>query len=70
MSRHHSQKSYGHNIKLFDDGYCRLYWSVDRYYAGSRLRFPTEYTRNTDKAGGRRFAKRWGLQFPGDRPAA
>lgn len=42
----------------------RLHWSVDRYYAGSRLRYPRSCTRDTDLAGALRFAKRWNLPRP------
>lgn len=64
MSRFSSAGSYGHSIKrLFLDGY-RLSWVVDRYYAGSRLRFPTSYSRETDLAGAKRFAKKWEIAEP------
>lgn len=64
MSRHSSQSSYNHNIRfLFRDGY-ELGWTVDRYYAGSRLRFPTSFQRSTDEAGARRFAKKWDIPMP------
>lgn len=61
MSRHGSARSYGHRIRCIDPGTFRLSWTVDRYYPGSRLRFPTGYSRDTDRAGAIRFAKRWGI---------
>lgn len=63
MSRYRQQSSYAHRVRRFSFGY-RLYWTVDRYYEGSRLRWPTEYSRDTDEAGARRFCKRWGIEFP------
>lgn len=45
-------------------GCYRLSWTIDRYYAGSRLRFPTTMRRDTDEKGARRFAKKWDIQFP------
>lgn len=64
MSRHSRQTAYGQRIKkLFSDCY-EISWTVDRYYAGNRLRFPSGYSRTTNEKGGRRFAKKWGLDFP------
>lgn len=42
----------------------RLSWVVDRYYSGSRLRFPKVYTRETDEKGAKRFCRRRGIEFP------
>lgn len=42
----------------------RLHWTVDRYYQGSRLRFPRGASRDTDFAGAMRFAIKWGLPMP------
>ncbi|AET42315.1 hypothetical protein SDSG_00050 [Ruegeria phage DSS3-P1] len=64
MSRWSSSGSKGHHIeRLFHDCY-RLSWTVDRYYSRSRLRHPTRYSRDTDEAGARRFAKKWGVNMP------
>jgi hypothetical protein len=41
-----------------------IYWTVDRKVAGSRLRFPTEHSRETDFAGAVRFAKKHDLPVP------
>ena len=64
MARHRPSGSYGHKIALMPWGDYRIMWTVDRYYEGSRLRFPRGCTRDTDEAGARRFAKRWGLEMP------
>ena len=64
MSRHRSSGSYGHSIHRFGPDDFRLHWTVDRYYSGSRLRFPRGASRDTDLAGAKRFTKRWGLQEP------
>ena len=67
MSRHNSSGSYGHKIQRIGYGGYRLYWTVDRYYAGSRLRFPTGSSRDTDEAGAIRFAKKHGIEVPWNR---
>lgn len=64
MGRHRSNGSYGHRIAKIGSGHYRLSWTVDRYYAGSQLRFPRTTWRDTDEAGARRFAKRWGVAVP------
>jgi hypothetical protein len=46
-----------------DDAF-RIAWTCDRYHAGSRLRFPTRYSRIADLAGAKRFAKRHGISMP------
>ena len=64
MSRHHKQTSHGHGIRLIPGCGYRLSWTVDRYYADSRLRHPATYRRFTDEDGARRFAARWKITFP------
>lgn len=64
MSRFRSSGSYGHSIFRIGHDHYRLCWTVDRYYSGSRLRFPRGSSRDTDLAGAKRFAKRWGLVEP------
>lgn len=66
MSRFRSNGSYGHRIRRLGPGWFLLSWAVDRYYAGSRLRFPRTTSRDTDFAGAKRFAKKWGLAEPID----
>jgi len=64
MGRHRSSGSYGHRVSKVGPDHYRLQWTVDRYYAGSRLRHPRVDWRDTDKAGAERFAKRWGVEVP------
>ena len=67
MSRYNSSGSTDHRITNDRWGGYRLSWVVDRYYAGSRLRFPTRYSRDTDHAGAIRFSKKWGAQMPAEK---
>lgn len=55
--------SYGHRIQILDHECFRISWVIDRKISGSRLRFPTTLSRDTDKAGAERFAKKWNLVF-------
>jgi hypothetical protein len=64
MSRFNSSGSKGHRIVRLSADLFRIYWSVDRYYPGSRLRHPTGYSRDTDLAGAKRFAKKWSVPMP------
>lgn len=64
MGRYSSNGSYGHHIRRIAEGHFRLSWTVDRYYANSRLRHPRTATRDTDTAGAERFAKRWDIAMP------
>ena len=63
MGRFSKSTSYGHRIRNMG-GWFRLSWTVDRYYAGSRLRHPRTAERNTDEDGARRFAKKWNVVMP------
>lgn len=64
MGRYSEQKSYNHRIDYVGWLTWRMYWTVDRYYSGSRLRYPTQFSRDTDEEGARRFCKRHELDFP------
>lgn len=64
--RYRKQRSYGHRYHHFGGDWYRIYWTVDRYIKGSRLRYPTEYSRDTDEAGARRFCEKWELEFEED----
>ena len=64
MSRHLGGGSYGHRVHRIGRDHFRLCWTYDRYYSGSRLRFPQGRTRDTDHDGAVRFAKKWGLEEP------
>lgn len=55
---------YAHSIQRIAADHYRLSWTVDRKYVGSRLRFPTTMRRDTDEAGARRFAAKWGVAMP------
>lgn len=66
MSRHFSGGSYAHAIRRFGPDHFRVSWTVDRYVSGSRLRFPTTYSRDTDHAGAARFARKWDLPEPAE----
>lgn len=57
--RHRVQKAYGHAVRLLAFGSVyRASWTVDRYYAGSRQRFPTVVQRDMEEDGALRFARR------------
>lgn len=60
---------YGHRIQRVGPDHYRLSWTHDRKYAGSRLRHPVTVRRDTDEAGARRFAAKWGVRMPGGREA-
>ena len=64
MGRYSSSTAYGHSIRSFGPGFYEMCWTVDRYYAGCRLRFPTTYRRATDTTGAKRFCKKHGLTMP------
>lgn len=66
MGRYSTNSSYGHRIESTRWGGFRLYWTVDRYYVGSRQRFPTGYSRDAEYEGAVRFAKRHGLPIPAE----
>ena len=61
--RFSNQSSYGHKIYTICPGQYRLTWTVDKFVEGVRTRFPTGYSRDTDKAGAKRFAKKHGIVF-------
>lgn len=68
--RYREQHAYGQWCEYIRGWGYRLHWTVDRYYSDSRLRFPTNYTRDTNEAGVRRFCKKWDLPLPDDLQAA
>jgi hypothetical protein len=51
--------SYGHSVRQIGRDHYRLSWSFDVKIAGSRLRWPRTFTRDTDAAGAERFAEKW-----------
>ncbi len=64
MGRYSPSTSYGHRIQHLGRDDYRISWTYDRYYHGSRLRFPQSRSRDTDHAGALRFAKKWDAQMP------
>jgi hypothetical protein len=64
MGRFRSSGSYAQRIRFIGADHYRLSWTVDRYCKGSRLRFPTTYSRDTDLAGAMRFARKWEIATP------
>lgn len=63
MGRYSPGRSYRHRIRKTPWGY-EISWQVDYYCRGNRVRwhrFPRLFKRDTDLAGARRFAKKWGL---------
>jgi len=68
MSSLASKGSYNHHAREIGPDHWRLSWTVDFKHEGSRLRYPRVYTRDTDLAGAKRFARRWGLAEPVPKP--
>jgi len=65
MSRHAGrQDSYAHRIRREREDEYVISWTVDRYYKGSRLRHPLGRSRDTDRKGALRFAKKWNIAMP------
>lgn len=64
MGRFSPSSSYNHHIRSAGGGDYWISWTIDRYYAGSRLRHPRVFERFTDEAGAKRFAKKWGAEMP------
>lgn len=58
--------SYGHRVQRIERDHFRLSWVCDYKVAGSRLRFPRTTTRDTDRAGAERFARRWKIAMPAE----
>lgn len=61
MSRHRASGSYDHAVSSLGGGDYRLRWTVDRYYVGSRQRYPRSCHRDTDMAGAVKFILRHGV---------
>lgn len=67
MSRYRSAGSHSQSVSNPAWGCYRLHWTVDRYYAGSRLRHPRSCHRDIDLAGTVKFALRHGCyRMPDD----
>lgn len=65
MGRYSANPSKQHRIANLGHDNYQISWICDRYYQGSRLRFPTVYRRFTDRAGAERFANKWNVPMPG-----
>ena len=53
---------YGHRIYRLGENDYRISWTYDTKYA--RLRYPRRVSRDTDRKGAERFAKRWNVEMP------
>lgn len=51
MSRYSANPSYNHRITRIGSDDFMIYWTCDRYYDGSRRRFPCFGNRLTDRGG-------------------
>jgi len=67
MSRFNSGGAYGFRCnrqEICGTHFWCMSWTVDRYYKGDRLRYPHNYSRDTeDERAARRFCKRHKLEF-------
>lgn len=63
MGRFSPSPSYNHGVSDIGHGCYRIHWTVDRYYAGSRLRHPQIKSRDTDRDGALRFIKKWNINW-------
>jgi len=59
VSRFNSTGSSGHGVSKIEHDCWRISWVVDFYYQGSRLRHPRVFSRVTDDAGAKKFARKW-----------
>jgi len=64
MTRHNPGGGYGHYCEYHEHfNYYRIGWCFDRYYAGSRLRYPKRIERDTDESGAKRFCEKWDIEI-------
>jgi hypothetical protein len=64
MGRYRPCSSHDHKIKRERDDEFVLSWRVDFHYRDSRLRHPRWFSRDTNRKGAERFAKKWGVVMP------
>lgn len=64
MGRFSGSNAHGHSARKLSADTWRISWVVDRYYPTSSLRHPIGYSRITDDAGAKRFAKKHGFTLP------
>lgn len=53
-----------HRIQYHGGGIYVLSWQYEIKYTGSRLLFHRTMSRDTDRKGAERFAKKWGCELP------
>lgn len=53
-----------HRISYHGGGIYVLSWSYEHKYSGSRILHHRNVTRDTDRKGAERFAKKWGCAMP------
>lgn len=73
MSRYRSVPAYSFALRCVGQDEFEIYWTVDFYYATSRLWYPRRFRRLTDWQGACRFARKHNLAIParaGDEVAA
>ena len=58
MGRFSISQSYDHKCLHIGDDTYSISWTVDRYYAGDRLRHPVRTRRITDEVCAQRFCKK------------
>jgi len=56
--------AYAHSWQKIGVDHYRLSWVIDFRYPTSRLRFPRQFTRDTDEIGAMRFSKKWKITAP------
>jgi hypothetical protein len=59
-----SGNSYGHRIVREREDEYVISWRYDAKLSGSRLRFVRHRSRDTNRKGAERFAKKWGVAMP------
>ena len=58
--------AYGFHVRRIAPDHYRLSWTVDHKYPSSRLRFPRAHSRDTDRPGAERFARKHELRLDAD----
>lgn len=61
MSRYTSEGAYGFKCQKINEDVYEICWTVDFFYASSRLRFPRRFRRDTNNKGSRIFCKKHGI---------
>jgi hypothetical protein len=64
MGRYSGNTSYGHRWRKIGVNEFIISWIYDKYYAGSRLRFPQHRDKYVDLKGCIKFCKKWGIEQP------